>query len=88
MCYLDSSLNKDIHEAVNRHIQMTSAFEKDDPRRFRLDTPLNGAKAYLKILDPSENGVAPTSLRIIQDTEKVLIAIKKIIEADGKSNFF
>ena len=34
-------------------------------------------------MDPSDSGVAPTSKRIIQDTESVLDAIKMIIAAKG-----
>jgi hypothetical protein len=48
-----------------------------------MDTPLFGAKAYKRILDPTDSGVAPTSKRIIQDTESVLDAIKIIIAAKG-----
>ena len=83
LCSLDSCLNKDIHEGVNRHIQLTSELKKEDARKFRIDTPLFGAKAYKRILDPTDSGVAPTSKRIIQDTEAVLNAIKMIIAAKG-----
>ena len=83
LCCLDSSLNKDIHEAVNRHIQLTHDFDKDDSRKFRMDTPLHGANAYKRILDPSKLGIAPTSDRIIQDTEGVMTSIMMIIKAKG-----
>jgi hypothetical protein len=35
----DNSLNKDVHESVNHHIQQTINLGKDDPRKFLLATP-------------------------------------------------
>lgn len=83
LCNLDSCLNKDIHEAVNKHIQLTTGFKKDDERKFRIETPLHGSRSYRRILDPSESGIAPTSQRIIEDTNSVLKSILMIIEAKG-----
>jgi hypothetical protein len=78
----DSSLNKDVHECVDRHITATSDFDKEDERKFSLSTPKNGADVYLQILDP-DTGICPSSARIMQDTEKVILALKEIHGNDG-----
>jgi len=86
---LDNTLNKDIHEAVIRHMAATMNLEDDDPRKFSMSTPKRGASAYLRVNDPVE-GVAPTSERIIQDIDRVfdsmvLIRAKKGCVIDDAS---
>ena len=85
MMPLDNCLNKDLHEAVSRHILMSraSATKKDDPRMFSLKTPKQGASAYKRIWNPSEGGVGPPSKRIIQDIKKVVLAMNQIHTAKG-----
>ena len=79
----DSTLNKDCHETVNKHVAMTADLdEDDDENKFSLATPNKGTSAYLRILDP-ETGVCPTSARIIEDTNKVYLAMDRIIKAKG-----
>jgi hypothetical protein len=74
----DNLLNKDVHESVNYHVQATINLNKDDPKKFSLVTPNEGARAYMRVVHPS-TGVCPSSDRIIQDTErafgKVLLGI-------------
>ena len=83
LCCLDNSLNKDVHEQVNRHISFTSTLPKDDPKKFSIATPKAGTKAYLRIFDP-ENGVAPIPERILQDHEQVFHAVVEIAKENGK----
>ena len=68
MC-LDCSLFKDVADAVNRHVSITSKLADDDPRKFMKNTPQRLLHAYLRIVDPV-SGVSPTSERIIQDVER------------------
>ena len=82
LCNLDSSLNKDLHEIVNRHIQFTSKLDKGDPCKFSISAPKVGTSSYIRIFDPS-TGVAPVSERIVQDTKGILESIKSIIHAKG-----
>jgi hypothetical protein len=80
---LDASLNWDIDCSLNMHVMMTAHLKNDDPLKFSKATPREISKAILKICDP-ENGVTPSSKRIIQDVKKVLNSIKTIVEAGGK----
>ena len=79
----DNSLNKDVHESVNDHVQATINLEKNDPRKFSLATPKEGARAYMRVVHPC-TGVCPRSERIIQDTEKAFgEALLGIIACQG-----
>mmetsp|Transcript_15157 Transcript_15157/g.25127 ORF Transcript_15157/g.25127 Transcript_15157/m.25127 type:complete len:238 (+) Transcript_15157:240-953(+) len=79
----DSTLNKDVHESVKQHVHATITLDKDDPRKFSLATPIQGAHAYMRVLDP-ETGVCPSSKRIIEDTEKAFgPSLLEIIKAQG-----
>lgn len=80
---LDSSLNRDVKVAVHDNVRFTSDVPVDDPRKFSLATPEEGTRAYLRVLDPGPKGVAPTSKRIIEDTEKILESLKRICDAKG-----
>ena len=82
---LDNSLNNDTHEQVRRHMIMSHSgckYGEKDPRMFSLATPKEGASAYKRVWDPV-NGVAPPSKRIVQDINKVVVAMKKIHEVKG-----
>jgi hypothetical protein len=35
----DTTLNKDLHDAVKYHVAATADFEKADPRKFNMTTP-------------------------------------------------
>lgn len=79
MMPLDDSLNKDIHEAVRRHVAATiHLIDGEDPRKFSLSTPKRGDQAYLRVIQG-----APTSERIIQDCLRFLENIRKIHDAQG-----
>ncbi|NCF93533.1 MAG: hypothetical protein GWQ05_21640 [Verrucomicrobiaceae bacterium] len=83
---LDASLNKDIHESVSRHCILSRfamrKLNEDDPRRFRMTSPTEAENAYKRVLDP-ENGVAPSSKRIIEDIDGVWAAMKIVVKAKG-----
>jgi hypothetical protein len=81
---LDNCLNKDVHEHVQTHIMMSLACEvnRDCKEAFSLSCPKRGRSAYLRIWDPV-NGVGPSSKRIIQDTKKVVDAMRIIKDAKG-----
>ena len=80
---LDTTLNKDVHEAVNCHVNCTNDLPKEDPRKFGMSTPKECAASYKRIIDP-ENGVAPTPARILHDIEQVFEAIENCIAAEGR----
>jgi hypothetical protein len=93
MMPLDSSLNKDVDDGVHRHISFTNHLDEDDPRKFSMATPKKGRHAYLRVWNsppvPSavtgiiREGGDPSSRRIVQDTNKFLVAIKVIREHKG-----
>jgi len=75
---LDNSLNKDIHDGVDRHVLYTSHLEEDDPRKFSMTTPARGAAAYKRVLE----GVPPSS-RIVQDVNKAIESMLVIHQHKG-----
>jgi hypothetical protein len=77
----DCSLNKDIKDAVMRHVCYTCHLPEDDVRKFSLSTPKRGSWAFRQILD-HEDG-APSSQRILQDIAKVFESMEKIRQAKG-----
>jgi len=80
---LDKRLNKDTHEAANQHYILTNDMNKDNPKRFGLETPNQVSSTYERIWDPI-TGVAPTPNRIAQDIERVFTdAIPRIIQGRG-----
>ena len=79
----DTSLNRDVHCAVDRHAVMTADLDDEKyPEKFSLSTPKRGSLAYHRILDPDTGGV-PSSNRIVQDVEKVPKAFMAIWEVRG-----
>lgn len=48
---LDCNLNKDCHEGAKRQILYTNQLDKDDPRKFSLKTPKQGADTYRRLWD-------------------------------------
>ena len=55
---LDSSLNKDLHDAVRRNIGATAHLEDGDPRKFSMASPVEGLDACLRSWE-----LAPTPKR-------------------------
>ncbi|CAJ1934686.1 unnamed protein product [Cylindrotheca closterium] len=83
----DNNLNQDAHVSVERHVGITSVYEKGDPRKFSKSTPNEGARAYKRVLHPTE-GVAPTPKRIVQDCMLWLQALEEIRKSKGTLNDF
>jgi predicted flap endonuclease-1-like 5' DNA nuclease len=77
----DCSLNKDIKDAVMRHVCYTCHLPEDDVRKFSLSTPKRGSWAFRRILE-HEDG-SPSSQRILQDIAKVFNSMEKIRQAKG-----
>ena len=50
---LDSNCNRDIHCAVLEHVAMTANMDKEDTRKFSVNSPLRQDDAYLRLWDPS-----------------------------------
>jgi hypothetical protein len=67
---LDSSLNEDIHQCVQRHCALTTNFKDNDDRKFSMTTPNRGMSAYLRLWDADLGGSCPSSKRIIKDVNK------------------
>ncbi len=84
MIPLDNCLNTDLHEHIATHIMMSlsSGANRNDNRLFSLTTPKCGRSAYLRIWDP-ENGVGPSTKRIVQDIRKVVDAMVLIHKHKG-----
>ena len=80
---LDASLNRDIDCSFDMHVLLTAHLKRDDPRKFRKDTPKNISKAILKLYDPV-TGVVPRPKRILEDCWRVISSLKTIVEAGGK----
>ena len=80
---LDASLNRDIDCSYDMHVLLTANLEKEDPRKFRKDTPKHISKAILKLYDPV-SGVVPNSKRIIEDCWRVVSSLNTIVKAGGK----
>jgi hypothetical protein len=80
---LDASLNRDIDCSYDMHVLLTANLEKDDPRKFRKDTPKHISKAILKLYNP-DTGVVPKSERIIEDCWRVVSSLNTIVKAGGK----
>lgn len=76
---LDQSCNKDIHEAVNKHVALTLSLEDGDDRKFSLNTPTQAKKAYRRIFEE----VAPEIRRIIQDRSNIVNSLKWIVKYKG-----
>jgi hypothetical protein len=74
----DSSLNQDVHAAVQRHVLLTLSLAVDDKHKFDLSTPNRGSSAYHRILE-----VVPSSNRIIHDIDKVFESMQIVWLARG-----
>jgi len=83
---LDCSLNKDLDDAVMRHILLSAHLKKDDERKFSLATIKSGARAYRLLWDPAHgpHGGSPTTDRILNDINKVLTSLRAIYDANGR----
>ena len=68
----DNNLNQDVHLCVNTQVMYTTDYDEEDERKFSLSTPKRVSYAYRRVLHP-RTGVAPSSARIIQDVNKVLV---------------
>ena len=87
MMLLDCSLNKDVDDAVKRHVCWTKTIaDPDHPAKFDRSSPKKQTAAYLRLLDPSHppEGGALTSVRIMQDVRRCMGEhLLKISEAHG-----
>ena len=84
---LDEHLNQDIHDAVDRHVNLTQHLPADHPHKFSKRTPKQLSKAYHSIWDPTlgPDAGAPTSKRIKEDVERVVNETYiKIFERRGR----
>ena len=68
----DTSLNKDLHDAVKYHVAATADFAKANLRKFDMVTPKKGTDlAYREVLQ-----VYPLPERVVQDVGKVFASLK------------
>jgi hypothetical protein len=74
----DSSLNQDVHAAVQRHVLLTLALGVHDKRKFDMSTPKRGSWAYHRILE-----MVPSSARIVHDVNKVFESMEIVRLALG-----
>lgn len=78
----DASLNWDVDCSNNMHVLLTSHLPRDDCRKFSKATPKEITRAISRLCHPT-TGVVPKSHRIIEDTNRVLYCLGKIVEAGG-----
>ena len=84
---LDTTLNQDIHEAVNTQVAATYFLPKNHPLKFSLATPATIEHAYGRVHCPNyekQNSAIPTNRRIKQDINKVFFALLTVMKANGK----
>ena len=82
----DCSLNKDVDDALRRHVVATAHLDIKDPRKFSMRTPREIERAIFRLMDPAfsgEEGV-PTASRIREDCMKVLESYKTVVEERGR----
>ena len=84
---MDASFNKDVHKCMNRNfpsswMAMRTISSKVDERLFSIATPVLASLAYCHIYDPLD-GVVPSSKRILEDIDRVFIAMQIVLENKG-----
>ena len=75
---MDNLLNKDVHDGVMQNIIMSQMLDDDDSKKFRMNTPKNGLKAYLRIWEHH-----PSSARIIHDINLTYYSMKCVVKEKG-----
>ena len=71
---LDAHLNQDLHESVDRHVNLTSHLQDDHAHKFSKRTPKHLGSAYQRIWDPElgPDAGAPSSKRICEDVHRIV----------------
>ena len=71
---LDAHLNQDIHESVDRHVNLTSHLPDGHPNKFSKRTPTHLSNAYKRVWDPDlgPDAGAPLGRRIKQDVDRIV----------------
>jgi hypothetical protein len=67
---------------VDKHVIYTSSLPESDLHKFSTSRQGRGTSAYVRLCHLVK-GVAPSSERIVQDCNKVLLAMKRIWDAKG-----
>lgn len=75
---LDSHGFKDLNDSIQYHTTLTSKYDVDDIRAFRMGTPTQVWSTMTRCWT-----VAPSSERIIEDISKFPLVLQKIVEAKG-----
>ena len=78
----DATLNNNLKLAVKRHVALTKLLPKDEKRKFNLSTPAKGTSAFLRLVHP-DSGTVPSSCRIVEDIQKVVVSMIAIYDAQG-----
>ena len=93
----DNTLNKDLDDAVKRHVAYTYYLDRDDPRKFSMATPAEGFSAYSRcwnnppvggdskglVNNSQHDHGSPSNERILADIKKFEEALMGIWKADG-----
>jgi hypothetical protein len=91
MMPLDNTLNKDLDDAVRRHVACTTSLHPNDPKKFTLSQPKKVRDAYYRCWngDPTPDGSidqktgSPSSDRIVHDVKKFKEALHAIYKSKG-----
>lgn len=75
---LDASLNKDLHDDVNRHVAATAHLPKDHDLKFSRANPKEQGKAYKRVYNGS-----PPGTRIVEDVKRSVKSAETIRQKRG-----
>ena len=75
---MDKYLNKNLHDGVVQHVGHTKRYAKEDPRKFRADTPRRLESAYLRVWEG-----CPSLERIRSDVSRFITALTEVKLAKG-----
>ena len=79
---LDCHLNQDIHACHHYHAQITQHIPDENPLKFTSSTPKRLADSYIRLTHP-DTGIVPSSDRILEDIQRVLLSLERVREARG-----
>ena len=81
---MDNSLNADLTRSNDFHCRVTSKLDRDDPRKFSMETPKSILRGIHQLFEcaEGEDGV-PDSKRIIHDCDQVWDSIYAVYQNKG-----
>jgi hypothetical protein len=84
--WMDNSLNRDSDVAASAHCAETNMLREGDAlfgNKFRMDTPGELTRTYMRVWNGDANGAAPSGARIVHDIENWVDVLHRIFDAKG-----